>query len=285
LPRANVASFICADEAKENRIVMTASAILRPSGYNTSLTLLSFLLIILAGCAGPRNAVATAPDFVGFITQVIPGKNDDQLDQIVVEYQPNKVVKRFVIPLSSDTALFHHLADKENPAEFEDLIRQQWVHVWFADQLIDDETEFLTASQIIVFDPEDREAVIGGFGRLRGNVSIGPLSPVQREGVVEPTPLPEVYARATSVRATVYARATSVWATSRTIIIYEVDGQTEVKRVQVRPDGTYEIILLNGSYVVDILRSGIESAAELPKTVQIDGGRVTLDIDIDTGIR
>jgi hypothetical protein len=158
------------------------------------------------------------------------------------------------------------LADKADPAEFEDLIRQQWVHVWLADQLIDDEAEFLTASQIISFDPEDREAVFGGFGRLSGKVSIGPLSPVQREGVVEPTPLPELY-------------------TSRTIVIYEEDGQTEVKRAQVRPDGTYELILLNGRYVVDIGRSGIDSAAELPKTVQIDGGRVILDIDIDTGIR
>jgi hypothetical protein len=83
---------------------------------------------------------------------------------------------------------------------------------------------------------------------------------------VEPTPLPEVY-------------------TSRTIVIYEEDGQTEVKRAQVRPDGTYELILLNDRYVVDIGRSGIDSAAELPKTVQIDGGRVILDIDIDTGIR
>jgi hypothetical protein len=43
--------------------------------------------------------------------------------------------------------------------------------------------------------------------------------------------------------------------------------------------------LLNGRYVVDIGRSGIDSAADLPKTVQINGGRVTLDIDLDTGIR
>jgi hypothetical protein len=120
---------------------------------------------------------------VGFITQVIPGENEDQLDQIVVEYQPHKVVKRFVIPIGPDTALFHHLADKADPAEFEDLIRQQWVQVWLADQPIDDEAEFLMASQIISFDPEDREAVFGGFGRLSGKISIGPLAPVQREGL------------------------------------------------------------------------------------------------------
>jgi len=59
---------------------MIASTTLRLSGYKTSLTLLSFLLIILAGYVSSRKAVATAPDFVGFIIQVIPAENDDQLD-------------------------------------------------------------------------------------------------------------------------------------------------------------------------------------------------------------
>lgn len=224
------------------------------------------MVIILVGCVNQQKPVDTAPDFVGFITQVIPGENNDQPDQIVVEFQPHKVVKRFVIPIGPDTPLFHHMADKTNPVDFENLVRQQWAHLWFADGLVGDEEGILTVSQIIVFDPEDRAGAFGGFGRLSGSVSIGPLSPVEREGVVEPPPLPEVY-------------------TGRTIVIYEEDGQTEVKRVQVKPDGTYEIILLNGRYVVDIGRSGIDSAAELPKTVQIDGGRVTSDIEIDTGIR
>lgn len=69
------------------------------------------------------------------------------------------------------------------------------------------------------------------------------------------------------------------------IVIYEEDGQTAVKRVQVRPDGTYELILLNGRYVVDIGRSGIDSTADLPVTVQVNGGQITFDIDIDTSIR
>jgi hypothetical protein len=74
--------------------------------------------------------------------------------------------------------------------------------------------------------------------------------------------------------------------TSRSIVIYEEDGQTEVKRVPLKPDGTYKIFLLPGDYVVDIGRSGIDSAAGLPQTVHINARQVTqLDIDIDTGIR
>jgi hypothetical protein len=49
------------------------------------------LLIILAGCANPPVPLDTAPDFVGFITQEIPGENDDQPDQIVVESHADRV--------------------------------------------------------------------------------------------------------------------------------------------------------------------------------------------------
>jgi hypothetical protein len=247
--------------------VMIASTTLRLSGCKTSLALLPFLLIILAGCARPPEPMKSAPDFVGFVTQIMPGENNRQPDRVVVENHADKVVTRFVIPIGPDTPLFHYVAGDTNPADFENLSRQQWVHVWFADELIDDEAEIRRASQITFFDPEDREGVFGGIGTLSGNVSIGPLQPVQREGVAQATPMPEVY-------------------TSRTIVVYEEDGQTEVKRVPVQPDGTYDIRLFAGNYVVDIGRSGIDSAADLPKTVHINGGQVTqLDIDIDTGIR
>ena len=248
-------------------MMLTASTTFRQPGSEISLTLLSFLLIILTGCAASNKPTNTAPDFVGFISQLIPGENDDQPDQIVVESQGDKVVQKLRITITPDTALFHHTAGKTNPTNFENLPQRQWVHLWLADQPLGDEENSLTATQITLFDPEDRDAIFGEIGTLTGNVTIGPLSPVAREGVTEPTPMPEVY-------------------TSRSIVIYEEDGQTEVKRVPFKPDGTYKIFLLPGDYVVDIGRSGIDSAADLPKSVHINARQVTqLDIAIDTGIR
>lgn len=104
-------------------------------------------------------------------------------------------------------------------------------------------------------------------GTLQGHVTIGPLQPVAR--VDEPTPVvpPEVYA-------------------ARQIVVFATDGQAEIARVPIGPDGTYQVALPPGSYVVDINRAGIDSSKDLPAKVQIVAGQTTtLDVDIDTGIR
>jgi hypothetical protein len=105
------------------------------------------------------------------------------------------------------------------------------------------------------------------FGILEGHVTIGPLLPVLREGEEEPTPAPEVFA-------------------AREIVVFEKDGETEFTRLKIDAKGNYRAELPVGAYVVDINRIGIDSAAGLPKQVNITHQGVTrLDIDIDTGIR
>jgi hypothetical protein len=104
-------------------------------------------------------------------------------------------------------------------------------------------------------------------GTLRGHVTIGPLVPVVRVGEPDPTPAPEVYA-------------------ARQIVIYKTNGKTEVARAEIDAQGNYEISLPVGTYIVDINRIGIDSAAGLPTEVDIFADQVTvLDVDIDTGIR
>ncbi len=105
------------------------------------------------------------------------------------------------------------------------------------------------------------------FGTLEGHVTIGPLVPVVREGESEPTPAPEVYA-------------------AREIVVFEENGKTEFIRLGIDAKGNYRTELPVGIYVVDINHIGIDSAADLPKRIEITGHGVTrLDIDIDTGIR
>jgi hypothetical protein len=104
-------------------------------------------------------------------------------------------------------------------------------------------------------------------GILEGHVTIGPLVPVLREGEVEPTPAPEVYA-------------------AREIVVFEEDGRTEFARLKIDPSGNYWVELPVGTYVVDINRIGIDTAKDLPMEIKIESQIVTkLDIDIDTGIR
>ena len=105
------------------------------------------------------------------------------------------------------------------------------------------------------------------YGILEGQVTIGPLVPVVREGESEPTPAPEVYA-------------------AREIVVYKENGKSEVARLAIGPDGIYRTELPVGVYLVDINHAGVDRAKGLPQVVSITAGGVTrLDIDIDTGIR
>ena len=105
------------------------------------------------------------------------------------------------------------------------------------------------------------------FGTLEGQVSIGPLVPVFREGEDPPTPAPEVYA-------------------AREIVVYKKNGVTEFTRLGIDSTGRYQGELPVGIYVIDINRIGVDTAADLPLEIEIKLNSVTtLDIDIDTGIR
>ena len=105
------------------------------------------------------------------------------------------------------------------------------------------------------------------FGIIEGYVTIGPLVPVIREGEVEPTPAPEVYA-------------------AREVVVFKEDGKTEFARLKIDATGNYRAELPVGTYVVDINHIGIDMAADLPKEIKITNQGVTrLNIDIDTGIR
>lgn len=102
---------------------------------------------------------------------------------------------------------------------------------------------------------------------LVGQVSIGPLMPVLREGEPEPTAAPEVYA-------------------ARQVVIYKADGRVEVARAEIDATGFYSLTLPIGSYVVDINHAGIDSADGLPRSIELHPGDVLeLNIEIDTGIR
>jgi hypothetical protein len=101
-------------------------------------------------------------------------------------------------------------------------------------------------------------------GTLTGNVSIGPLCPV------EPCSIS-------------HDQIVAAYAT-RPITITTAGG-TFVGSVIPDPDTGYSISLRPGTYVVDTRHQGV-GGSNLPKTVSIrPGGTVQLDISIDTGIR
>ena len=106
-----------------------------------------------------------------------------------------------------------------------------------------------------------------GVGYLQGQVTIGPLQPVERVGVPPPTPSPAL-------------------CTSVGLIVDAADSTTEVTRFQLQPDCSYRLSLPPGTYVVRLAPGGLRRTGDLPATIQIaSGATISLDVSIDTGIR
>jgi hypothetical protein len=106
----------------------------------------------------------------------------------------------------------------------------------------------------------------GGTGILEGNVTIGPLCPVE-PCTVSPERLAQAYE-------------------ARKIIVTPLDRPGSPETVSIGPTGHYEVVLSEGTYRVDVNHLGIDRSAQVPATVAIHAGeRVQLDISIDTGIR
>jgi hypothetical protein len=106
---------------------------------------------------------------------------------------------------------------------------------------------------------------------LRGAVAIGPIFSVEIPGDTRPVP-PEVF-------------------TSRKIMVYDASGEKLIQEVAITQlgqtaSGYYTVMLSPGTYTIDILHQGLDRADGLPQTITLSAGQtLTLDINIDTGIR
>jgi hypothetical protein len=109
------------------------------------------------------------------------------------------------------------------------------------------------------------EPVLQTFGRLTGNVTIGPNCPVETQTPC-PTP-PGAYAD----------RQVQVWDAAHAKLLNNVDIDAQ---------GAYLINLAPGDYIVDLKPHGIDRSADVPAKITIHANLVTkVDIRIDTGLR
>ena len=106
--------------------------------------------------------------------------------------------------------------------------------------------------------------VLGGV--LDGEMTIGPICPVEREGhPCQPTA--EMFA-------------------ARKVYVYETDRKTLVTEITPDANGEFNTSLPEGDFYVDMEHPRIGSISGVPATIHIDiNTSATLHIDIDTGIR
>jgi hypothetical protein len=106
---------------------------------------------------------------------------------------------------------------------------------------------------------------------LQGAVTIGPITPVEKPGECPPVS-PEVFS-------------------SRKIMIYDESGEKLVREISIAQidqtaSGYYTALIAPGTYTIDINHLGIDRADNLPREITASAGEtVTIDVNIDTGIR
>lgn len=105
-----------------------------------------------------------------------------------------------------------------------------------------------------------------GTGTLQATMTIGPICPVEREGM-PCKPTPEMFA----------ARKVSVYRTNQTTLVTTLTPDAE---------GKMSAALPVGDYWVTMPTQGVGGVAGLPATIHITAEKITtLTIDVDTGIR
>ena len=115
-----------------------------------------------------------------------------------------------------------------------------------------------------------KQSMVSGNGVLKGTISIGPICPVE---TIPPQP------QCLPTRDTYNTYATAVWTS---------DKKNKVGTIIPNLDGTYQIDLPAGDYVLDYAtaRTNGVGGSNLPTAFSIaDKDTLTLNVSIDTGIR
>lgn len=112
--------------------------------------------------------------------------------------------------------------------------------------------------------------LVSGNGTLKGKISIGPLCPVETD-----PPLPGCLPTMETYKA---------WATA----VWTLNKKSKVAILNPKLDGTYEISIPAGNYIIDFDQNNINhiGGSNLPAFISIAFGDTTkFNINIDTGIR
>jgi hypothetical protein len=86
----------------------------------------------LAGAGGPtqERSMSSHPDFVGWVMAIEPGDGKGALGRIVVESQADKIVRRLVVTVTSDTQIYRRTANDIRRAGFKDVARRDQARLW-----------------------------------------------------------------------------------------------------------------------------------------------------------
>jgi hypothetical protein len=116
----------------------------------TTTIIAASVLLLAIGCASTAEPLATEPDFNGFITDVNIIDNEDVIGWVAVESHADKLLEKYVITVTADTALFRQTGDDFQEISFGDLKAKQWLQIWFDGPVMESWPMQAKALQIVI---------------------------------------------------------------------------------------------------------------------------------------
>jgi hypothetical protein len=107
-----------------------------------ALSIVAALLSII-GCTSTPEPLQTAPDFLGFITEIQSGR-------ITVESHADKIVDRYVVTINDETAIFKQEGENLRHVSAAAFETKQWVRIWFSGPVMESWPKQATARQIVI---------------------------------------------------------------------------------------------------------------------------------------
>jgi hypothetical protein len=112
--------------------------------------LLIVFITVSLDCASTAKPMETEADFIGFITEIHPNGERDNLGQISVESHADKIVSKYIITITNETLIFRQDGDNLREADFGTLENKQWVGIWFTGPVLESFPVEGTAGQVVI---------------------------------------------------------------------------------------------------------------------------------------
>lgn len=108
----------------------------------------------MTSCSSPedKGTLNSEPDFVGFVTMIERDGTGEVVGHITVESHANKLVHRYVVTLTKQTALLRREGEALHPVDVDAFKLKDWVKLWFSGSRKEPSPLDVTARQVVIVD-------------------------------------------------------------------------------------------------------------------------------------
>ena len=120
--------------------------------FTRSVTLGLVAYVALAACSPAVRPIASEPNVVGIVSEVVAVEHAETIGQLLVEAPGDKTSDKYVVAVRPDTLIFEQVEEDYRQLAFETLRAGHKVQLWFSGAVRESYPAQATARQVVVID-------------------------------------------------------------------------------------------------------------------------------------